>query len=537
LDAGTHQAAFSVRFSEPISGLGTGGVTIDGGAFLSGFTTQDAVTWTFEAVALRNTTTFRIEFNESIQDEFGAPLQTTTRDFSVIDGPAMYVIPNGSGSGADPGDPTNLINAIVTASAGTDILVAQGTYNTFIEMQAGVSLFCGFSSNFQQRDPKTYLTTIDQVTLYATASVLNPEGSTRRIIDGCTIKSSYTNEPSIVIDIAGGANPIISQCRIVTGDAPKSFGFRVRNSGALILNNRLESNANLETTEYTGILLSEADNPQIFGNRVDAGSGPGPSTCISATLGDGRIWENILFGGGGAGPGSTHPSIGIHVEQGSPSIINNLIHAGTNREKTSGISCGSGSALISHNTVYAGEESSQSSALEILDENASPVVVNNVLFGGDMGICIREQGATADPSSCQNNFIFGCSEGLYMDEGTSPLLTTADIDNLDGEDIQDGICTPGSDCEHSRFGGNLTTTDLAASVFENTTGIDLDMGTMDDNNWRLKTDNPDIIGGGKSTFGDDCGSQENALPCGGVIMDLSGEWRTTPVTPGAYERD
>jgi hypothetical protein len=537
LDAGTHQVAISVSFSEPVSGLGTGGVTIDGGAFLSGFTTQDAVTWTFQAVGLRNTASFSIEFNEGIQDEFGAPLQTAIRDFTVADGLKLYVVPNGNGSGATPGDPTNMVNAIVTATAGTDILVAQGTYTTFIEMVPGVSLFCGFSSNFQQRNPQAYTTTIDQVTLYATASVLNSEGVTRRIIDGCVLKTSYTNEPSVVVDIGNGANPVISQCRIINKDAPKSIGIRLRNSGASILNNNLENDASLETTEYTGMLISEADNPQIFGNWVDAGSGPGPSTCISTTLSDGLILENILFGGGGAGPGSTHPSVGLRVEQGSPSIVNNLIHAGANREHTSGISCGSGSALISHNTVFAGEGSLQSIAIEIQDDQSSPVIVNNILFGDDTGICIREQGATADPSSCQNNFVFGCSEGLYFNEGSFTLLTASDIDNLDGEDIQDGVCTPGADCEHSRYGGNLASIDLADILFEDPSGLDSDMSTLEDNDWRLKTIDPDIIGGGKSTFGNDCGSQENATSCGDVIMDLDSNWRTTPVTPGAYEQD
>lgn len=525
---GTRQAAFSVRFSEAVTGVGTGGATIDGGAFLSGFTTRDGVTWTFEVAAVHNGGSYTISFNENIRDDLRESLVPTTRGFLVEVGTVMYVTPDGTGSGASPADPTNLINALVTAGEGTDILAAQGTYTTFIELVPGVGLFCGFSSNFQQRDPQNYQTIIEQGTLYATASTYQPEAGVRRIIDGCVIETSYGSEPSMAVDVGLGASPIISQCAIRNYDAPRSIGIRVQNSGASILNNTLQSNAAAETTDYAGILLSAADDPRIFGNRVDAGDGPGPSVGLSGSMTGGRIWQNVFFGGGGAGPGSPHPGAAIKIDGGSPSIVNNQIHGGTNKATTSGISCGPGSALIAHNTVYSGDGSTQSTALGILDDGANPVVVNNILFGSAGGICIREMGAAADPSSCQNNLLFGCGQGLYLDEGSDAYTTPADIDNLlhDG-DIQDGTCTLDVDCETSRFGGNLTFAGTPAELFVDFQGLD----------WHLNTNEPGIIGSGKGTFGGDCGSQESPVSCGEVSMDLDGAWRNTPVTPGAYERD
>lgn len=537
LSAGTHQAAFAVRFSEAVTGVGSGGVTLQGAATLSGFTTQDGVTWTFEAVGLYNGASYTISFNGNIRDDLGASLEPVDRMFSVAAGTVLYVTEDGNGSGDTPGDPTNLINAIVTAQPGTDILVAQGTYSTFIEIVPEVGLFCGFSSNFQTRNPVNLQTIIEQGTLYATATFIGAEGNIRRIIDGCVISSFYGNEPAIAVDIGVDADPVVSQCQIYTADAPKSYGIRARGSGALILNNVVLSGASAETTEYTGILLGSSGDPQVFGNWIDAGAGAGSATCISVEQGHGRIWENLIIGGVAVGPGSPHPSYGIQIKQGDPSVVNNLIHGGYNRTSTTGISCGSTNALIAHNTVYAGEGATESTALELLDDGASPILVNNIFFSGAGGVCIRERGTASDPLSCEHNLLFGCSQALYVDEGNSDISDIGFINELNNKDVEDGVCTPESDCEHSRFGYNITTADPPAELFVDLDGFDENINTLGDNNWRLATGDTAITGGGKGTFGGNCGSMETPASCGEVGMDLDGAWRTTPVTPGAYERD
>jgi hypothetical protein len=117
------------------------------------------------------------------------------------------------------------------------------------------------------------------------------------------------------------------------------------------------------------------------------------------------------------------------------------------------------------------------------------------------------------------------------------MTDIGDINELNNSDIEDGICTPDSDCEHSRFGYNLTYQESANDLFVDLDGIDGLLNSMGDNDWRLAAGEPDIAGGGKSTFNDDCGSLETPASCGAISMDLDGAWRTTPITPGAYERD
>lgn len=61
--------------------------------------------------------------------------------------------------------------------------------------------------------------------------------------------------------------------------------------------------------------------------------------------------------------------------------------------------------------------------------------------------------------------------------------------------------------------------------------------TMEDNDWRLLTDDPAITQGGKDSSASDCGTNEAPRACGPVHVDADGVARTLPYSIGAYEKD
>ena len=75
---GTRAFQAVVRFSEPVLGVDTTSVQVDGGARIDAVQTTDQQSYTFAVDLLRNATTFTISFGSAIHDSHGASLVPVT---------------------------------------------------------------------------------------------------------------------------------------------------------------------------------------------------------------------------------------------------------------------------------------------------------------------------------------------------------------------------------------------------------------------------------------------------------------------------
>jgi hypothetical protein len=543
LPAGTHRATFEVRFSEPVTGVVPGGITIDQAAFVAHVASSDRRTWTFEVLGLRQSTSFDLQFTSQIVDLAGNPIAPVSRQFQVAAGTVVYVRPGAIGDGTSPATPTgDLINVMVTAQSGTEVWMAQGTYDTFTELVRGVSFFCGFSSTFSERDPEVYESLITNSGLYATVTFTGAEDSVTRVIDGCSVHNTWAGldggQPTVGID-ANGASPLITRNRVYTSGNHHSQGIRVRSGGSpLIFGNEMTTADKQAGKIYNGISLQSAGAPRVANNHVLASGGPGVNRGLLCDQTDADIEANVFYAGSDLGSTPDNQGVGIRILACSPRVVNNLIHAGRNQAHTVGVEMEGSAATLSHNTIYAGEGVQSTTAVSLLSVDSHPTLTNNILFAGPTaGVCIRENGSpdtTSDPASVQNNLLFDCPDGLYVDEGAQVLADIAQVNALQASPIEDGICTPGVDCPQARYSANLTSVDGAQAVFVDLDGPDNSLQTLADNDWRVVPDQTGILTGGKTTFGGNCGSLEAPASCGEVGVDFLGLLRLAPVSIGAY---
>jgi hypothetical protein len=538
LPAGTHVHVFELGFSEPVVGVDAQGIAVSAGAFLVSTATVDRQTWMIEVAGLRLGTSFQLRLGDSIRDLAGQPLAETLLEFAVASGTVVYLREGGVGDGSSPASPSgNLVGAMVNAVEGTELWLAQGRFETFVELTRGVSMLCGFNATFTLRDPEVFQTVVSQDMLYASVTLMGAEGGIVRALDGCVLRNTWSGGPSLQPNVGievVGAGPLLTRNRVLTAGAYDSVGIRVRGGSPIVLANTVESAGVALGVRHVGIQLQAPGQARVVGNRVEGGDGAGSAIALECVEQDALLEGNALFGGGDVGTGLDNASMGLKIAGGAPRVFNNLIHGGGRRAATVGLQAEQTRALIVHNTIFAGLGISNASAVR-LGSGANPALANNILFcSSASGRGLVEEGASADPASFQNNLLLACPAGLYLDEGSSRLDQPADIDALEGTPIEDGLCPGTNPCEHARYSANLITAMSPFQLFVDPAGPDGDPATSLDGDWRLGTAEVSILQGGKNTYGQDCGSLENPVSCGQVGMNLDGQMRVAPSPPGAY---
>jgi hypothetical protein len=272
--------------------------------------------------------------------------------------------------------------------------------------------------------------------------------------------------------------------------------------------------------------------PTIRNNVILGGSNTDVKGIVcEQDAGPAIIEGNTIFGG-------TAPS-NIGIESNCTGIIirNNTIHGGVG-DATQGLVIRyevGARTVVTNNTIFSGVGAVSSSGIYIRRNTSNvtyPVITNNILWGpttsvsGTEGHCIYEDDSSSKPSSLQNNLFISAPIALYRDSSGN-LDDAASINAMNDSLLGGG---------NMRVDNNITTLLTPELLFVDVDGPDDDLSTMDDNDWRLQTDDTAITEGGKDTSVDTCGSA-GTYDCGDATIDRDGVNRTLPVSIGAYERD
>lgn len=389
--------------------------------------------------------------------------------------------PTGTGNAIVSGPNTWCYLCIYSTSYAVDILVSEGEYSVdyhtsgapVAAMIADVSLYGGYSTDFESRSTTTYETTLSDTSTEGSGSynatnravqfvptVGNPfDAST--VLDGFTIKAGRCTttdswSAAVFCDASNETcSPVISNC--------------ILNGGAV------ETTA----TNSAGIVNIKAAAPTIKTCKIDGGKG-GYGDYGIYNFGSSPLVENNEILGGTHGDDSTFGlTCGIYnaydsdsTTASSPLILRNTIRAGdcATANRAYGIYCGNANASkIYNNTISGGTTNSSGGAVTLSTygiwiQNASPDIRNNTIDGGYdsdwssknpaciylymgagtpptiennllffrgmmSGYGVYEYSA-ATPTSFKNNDIFDCSKGLYYDYDTSTNITNIANVNL-----------------------------------------------------------------------------------------------------------
>ena len=352
----------------------------------------------------------------------------------------------GNGSQANP---WKTISYALTQVSGPDatIHVAPGTYDTDmgggwaevfpIIMKDGVSLV-GAGADVTILDANQSAAVIKAVDI----------GEGERIA-GFTIRNGYwpgsDHGGGLYIS---GSSPVVEDNIITDNDAGASGnayhsggGIYVKNGSPTIRNNTITNNG--QRASLTG----------------DCGGGIYITGATSAPLIQGNVISNNRVWIGGAGIYVESPSATSTIES---NLIKDNNQASAqwvdHQESAGGIALHNSPAVVRNNIIvgnvhtglnlYGSAASSASVVNNTIADNtwdgislygASPTIANNLLVGnGDYGI--SEENTSADPAVSYNLF-HDNTDGVYLDEGETPHLTTTTLnalvaeahDNLDGD--------------------------------------------------------------------------------------------------------
>lgn len=296
--------------------------------------------------------------------------------FTSVNGTAFYYVKTPADGGNDANDgkspataKASVKSALLAASAGNAILVAEGVYeinsalSPQITLKEGVSLYGGYSKDFSVRDHNIYTSKIIDI---ATMDINHPfaNGTYRRFM---TIK------------IPGG----ITNATVVDG-------FSIWGS----VSHGLSAQHYTKVGVYA-ILSMHTDGAPIFQNNFIHGgenrAGAAKSNTAvyvinNASATPGIFRNNIIYGGGVYGSYTT----GVLLGGTKTAFYNNVIHGGAGTSSNIAINSSNGTNLATFsNNIIIGQTATKSHCFSESTENGSTFsdperFTNNNLFGCDV---------------------------------------------------------------------------------------------------------------------------------------------------------
>jgi hypothetical protein len=379
---------------------------------------------------------------------------------------------------SNPGTITTPLRTIQTALEcavpGQDIRVANGTYQANMDnrviLTEGKSIYGGYSSDYQVRDPAVYPTIITDVTDLSmgimsgvTPVLIDGNTTPATVLDGFTINGLTTGAGESVgaIIINDSGSPTISN-NIINGGGSNlidgSGGIQLYNSGAVIINNTINGGT---PRDFSYGIMGNLDGADISNNTIDVGDGIAPTggdaihaecmagACIirnnsisarnSGILSRTGDMASIIIEGNtvASGPSEYNTGIGGGGEYGESVIRNNIIviEGGMG---TTGIDV-RGKTVISNNTVVFRGSVPPTPLIVGIDFGGkfSSVIQNNIieLVAANTTICAYGSSTTI---SLKNNDLTGCIT-LYSEDGTGEINNIDDLNALSNIDASGNV--------------------------------------------------------------------------------------------------
>ena len=294
-----------------------------------------------------------------------------------------------------------------------------------------------------------------------------------------------------------------------TGGLDGTMGIRIADSSdASIRYNTITSAS--PGFDVTGIHVSDISEAYIYANEISCGPAAQMNVIQIADSTWTTISKNHLYG-----QGAVDGAIGIDFSSSSGVIDNNVINPGSPAAGWTRAIFLSDSDLRIWNNTISGGSGSNSRAIIIMD--STPHIDNNIIFtsGGDSQAAIQEYNENSHPATLRNNaFYRRAGMVLYIDcidFGGDVWQTLDDIATLHSE----LNASPGVEDASNNVEGDPS--------FVSLLGTDVDIDTMDDNDWHLSAVTSISTGGGEEFYESD--------------GDCDGMPRTIPWSIGAYEYD
>lgn len=385
---------------------------------------------------------------------------STVNSFNVLENGVYYVAKASGGSSTTVGNKTAPFTSIVTALAVADanrggdfskavsLRVATGTYNEYVIMVSGISLYAGYEKSGWTRNITANPTTIQAVTstgLFIASIPATYQATT--ILDGFTISVPSTGSDLIGISLSG-ASPTISNCAIsLTNGAAGKYAYGIYMSGAS--SPLLQKNTVSATTTNGGVasaLYSAASSGTVLNNSLSsAATLGGTSAAIYLTAGSaGDIQRNIVSATSSAGGTGTY---GILGSASSPSQIRqNVIYAQTSATNpVSAIELDTYTiSTISNNTIYG--ESSTQQVRGIIFTSVAPVsAISTTILSNVIVLKTNAAGNKIYFGNPNNAFVrpASLSSNVFLEGGGSGAIIFYN-DNVVGTGNAYGFICPGT---------------------------------------------------------------------------------------------
>ncbi|MDH5716476.1 MAG: Ig-like domain-containing protein [Spirochaetia bacterium] len=425
----------------------------DGGLWSSTVYTNDTLT-------IRPSTAWSTGTGQTITVDaynMAGEIENVSNSYNIID-IAIYV--RADGDDAYPGSktqPKKTIQAAIESAVQYDmpiveIHVAEGVYQThyqagdYLMLSDGIYLYGGYSaSDWSLRDSVLYETIIQDTSI---AGGLNTPVEIQSVqyslINGFTIKAGNGYNSTAIL-ISG--NALVSDNKFVLGNAfNTNYGIFAANS-SIIKDNQI-INQQLNETVYG--IYEISGKSMITGNSIDLGINGNSNSYGIYTISSSYIANNQI------NSGSNDYTYGLYCNNASPTVLGNIIDAGTAAFSSYGIYNNSSKPAVINNVINGGSAATNSYGIYNLT-SFSYFVQNNTIIGGpaqnsygifkleklkidnnilltqgtSVDVCLYEANSTDDPTTVRNNDLFSCT--VYRD------FDAACTGNADG-DSQNSTC-------------------------------------------------------------------------------------------------
>lgn len=391
-----------------------------------------------------------------LQDDLNATDINLTYDIGTIHVSGDDV----NASDANPGTralPLQTIQAGISAAATlvgpSQVLVAQGNYSasnlsaTGISLVEGVSLYGGYTLDWNTRNPNTYPTTINAGTL-PTIPVYVPSNGIAWVVNGIGSITRGTKVDGFVIDagngisptgytsavfLENGANPTIKGNIIRIGDVDgKAYGVYVDNASPMLSRNTINGTITPAATplasDSVAIYAINGANPSIQKNTINGGYATTTAKGIYITNASATIEKNDINGG------NANTVQGIDSVNSSIKVFTNVLVNYEAQQDSYGISNSSGTTnRVYNNIIDSGVLSINATGIYV-QGTPSLDIKNNIITNGN---CIYEADVDSDPLMVENNDLFNCQIAYYdadagciNDSDGDGILSSCSVDDL-----------------------------------------------------------------------------------------------------------